>query len=215
MAEQSGKSKGKIVLAGVIVMLLAVNLHVTTRTTSGQEHPQYRAVIVRGAGYLPGTEKPTEPDAITNATSEPGNTYVFSKKLAVKLSELKVDVEIIDFPRCSNLSCLEYTGADGKRHIADIVIFAGPSYGRKFPEQLETLIPKLQPFTARNPRMICSSLISANYTYRGIITMQHIDEELKKTGARTVAGVVFNSDVIENELDEDIKDFTDVILKAL
>jgi len=185
------------ILSGIFIILCPTESY-------AQEGEAYQVVIIKGAGYLPGTEKPSEPDAITNATSVPGNTHVFCDSLVQKFSGQKVKTHVFDFSECGGLTCLDQ---------ADIVIFAGPSYGRKLPEQLENLFPGMTEVVKRHPQIVCSSLISANYTWRGIVTMQRVDEELKKTGVKTVPGVVFNSDVIQKELDEDLKDFIAALIK--
>lgn len=191
--------KSVSVFASILLFILFGTFIIFCPTESyAQEGKTYQVVIIKGAGYLPGAEKPTEPDAITQATSVPGNTHVFCDSLVQKFSVQKVETQVFDFSECGGLTCLDQ---------ADIVIFAGPSYYRKLPEQLENLFPVLTEDVKRRPQIICSSLILANYTWRGIVTMQHVDEELKKTGVKTVPGVVFNSDVIQKELDEDLKDF--------
>ena len=187
----------------LICCLAGACLMVLPPSTRCQQGKSFRAVIIKGAGYLPGTEKPTDPDAITHATSEPGNTHVFCDQLVKKMAEKKINASVIDFSECVELDCLD---------SADMVILAGPSYMRKFPEQLERLFPKFKGVIARHPKTVCSCLVSANYTWRGVVTMVRIDEELKKAGARTVPGVVFNSDVIQQEIDEDLKDFVDALI---
>jgi len=55
------------------------------------------AVIIKAAGYLPGTVAPEGPDAITRATSDTNNTHTFSVKLQDKLTEQNMIVRIIDY----------------------------------------------------------------------------------------------------------------------
>ena len=199
----------------MFILVTAVLQIVMAAESVAQEGSQYHAVIIRAAGYLPGAEKPKDSDAITHATSEPGNTYVFTEQLVEMMGKQDIETEIVDFPQCKNLSCVERCDNDKNRHMVDIIIFAGPSYGRKLPEQLLRLLPELKEITRQYPDILCSSMISANYTYRGIVTMMWFDDQLKQAGAKTITGLIFNSDVIQQELDEDLKDFVAALLAEL
>jgi len=184
-----------------------------TAAVDGQD-ASYRAVIIRGAGHLPNLKAPEGPDAITNATSEPGNTYVFSERLAEELEKNGIKPAIVDYTECSDLTCVTYTNAAGARRAVDFVILAGPSYNRYLPKQLLKLLPLLGEKLASFPGVVCSSMISGNYTYRVVDTMVNTDVQLREIGVKTVPGLVFNSDVVQQELDEDVRDFVSKLVGA-
>jgi len=95
------------------------------------------------------------------------------------------------------------------------LILAGPSHGRYLPKPFLKLIPRLKKKIASHPGILCSSLISGNYTYRVVDTMVNTDVQLREIGAKTVPGLVFNSDVIQQELDEDVRDFVSKLVGAV
>ena len=77
-----------------------------------------------------------------------------------------------------------------KAQRADLVIFAGPSYFSKQPEQLLALYPKLKEAVACNPRLICSALVPAWYPEsKGKATLEHALKTASEAGARSVPGV--------------------------
>lgn len=201
-------------VTGIVVVLLTAVLLVTGSTAADAQETGYRAVIIRGAGYLPGTKPPEDPDAITHATSEPGNTYVFSERLAEELGKNGITTTIAEHTDCADMSCVTYTDAGGARRAVDFVILAGPSYMRYLPQPLQNLLPRLKEELIAHPDILCSSMISGNYTYRVVVTMVNTDMQLREIGAKTIPGLVFNSDVIQQELDEDVKDFVSKLIGA-
>ena len=199
----------------ILMIFLTAGIAVSVTTSAEAQEASYRAVIIRGAGHLPGAKPPEGPDAITQATSEPGNTYVFSERLAKELEKNGIKTAIVNYIDCGDLSCVNYTDAAGTRRAVDFVILAGPSHGRYLPKPLLKLIPRLKEKLASHPGIICSSMISGNYTYRVVDTMVNTDVQLREIGAKTVPGLVFNSDVIQQELDEDVRDFVSKLVGAV
>lgn len=200
---------GNINTIATVILLAVMTAGLTAGMTDTAEAQEtaYRAIIIRGAGHLPGEKPPEGPDAITQATSEPGNTYVFSKRLVEELEKNGIRTTIVEYTDCRDMSCLDYTDASGKQRTVDFVILAGPSYNRFLPKPFLKLLPRLGEKLAGNTGVICSSMISGNYTYRVVDTMVNTDKQLKEIGAKTVPGLVFNSDVVEQEITEDVRDF--------
>lgn len=205
MSYRTGMNSATITV--ILLILLTTVLVVIGKPTAEAQETGYRAVIIRGAGYLPGAKPPEASDAITQATSEPGNTYVFSERLAKELEQNGIKTAIVDYTDSSDLSCVNYNDAAGTRRAVDFVVLAGPSHGRYLPKPFLKLLPRLGEKLATHPGIICSSMISGNYTYRIVDTMVNTDVQLREIGAKTVPGLVFNSDVIQQELDEDVRDF--------
>ena len=212
---RSTTEKHKAIITLMFVACLIAGLFITGSVAAQEKNAGYRAIILRGAGHLPDAKAPEGPDAITHATSEPGNTYVFSKRLAEELEKNGITTSIVDYTESPDLSCVTFTDAAGKRRAADFVILAGPSYNRYLPKQLLALLPRLKEKLAQYPGIVCSSMISGNYTYRVVDTMVNTDVSLREIGAKTVPGLVFNSDVVKQELDEDVRDFVSKLVGAV
>ena len=180
--------------------------------TQEKEVQKCYAVIIRAAGYIPGTTKPEGADAITHATSKPGNTYVFTDNLVNKLRALGVEASVVDFPQCQNLECLYRAGTEKPRQLVDLVVFAGPSYSSKLPTQLLNLVPGLKEIAKQKSTITCSSLISAKYPAKGEKTVEDFDNRLKETGVETVPGIVLVPDLEKEDLDKKIRDFAAVLI---
>jgi hypothetical protein len=199
------------VVVGTLVSLWGCSV-----TAAGEpekkEVQKFHAVIIRAAGYIPGTEKSEGHDAITHATSQPGNTYVFTDRLVKKLGTFAVEARVVDFSQCQNLECIYLPGAENRRQLVDIIIFAGPSYGNKLPTQLQKLVPKLKEVVKQKPDIICSSLISAKYPAKGKITIQNFNNRLKQAGVKTITGIALVPDIEEKDLDKNINDFVNILI---
>jgi hypothetical protein len=200
MRTKTGYSKA--IIAVILLTCVAAGLTAALTAAAEAQETAFRAVIIRGAaGHLPDEKPPEGPDAITQATSEPGNTYVFSKRLAGELEkERYIRQPLSSTPIAGTCPCLDYTMPREKRRTVDFVILAGPSYKQVSAEALPESAPRLGEKLASHPGVICSSLISGNYTYRVVDTMVNTDKKLREIGAKTVPGLVFNSDVIEQEI---------------
>ena len=212
MRSRTGMNRATIPI--ILLVFLTAGIVISGTPAAEAQETSYRAVIIRGAGHLPGAKPPEGPDAITQPTSEPGNTYVFSERLAKELAKNGIKTTIVEHTDCSDLSCINYTDAAGTRRAVDFVILAGPSHGRYLPKPFLKLLPRLGEKLASHPGIICSSLISGNYTYRIVDTMVNTDVQLREIGAKTIPGLVFNSDVIQQELDEDVRDFVSKLVGA-
>ena len=168
--------------------------------------PKYRVLIVRAAGCVPGTKKPTAADAITHATEKAANTYVFTKNLVGKLAALKTQAEIMDFSKCKDFE---------KLLPVDAVVFAGPTYGNKLPGQLQEFIPKVKAAVNKHPAVVYSCLTSCAKPPSGLKAVNSFTESLKKARARTARGVVLGSKTEEKEWDKKIKEFAASLVKAI
>ena len=181
----------------------------------------YHAVVIQGAGYLPDAKKPEGVDAITQATTKGLNTYSLTTALAAKLAARGIEVTVLPFSACAGLTCLSASPA-GTRKRADLVIFAGPSYFSKQPEQLLALYPKLKEAVAYNPRLICSALVPAWYPEsKGKATLEHALKTASEAGARSVPGVTLltprgdKKGASAEEVDKALTDFATRLGEAL
>ncbi len=211
--------KRLIPMAGLVSC--AVFLSACLAAADGKKPKKYHAVVIQGAGYLPDAKKPEGTDAITQATSKAINTYSLTTALRDKLEALDTEVTVLPFSACADLACLS-TSTDGLRNRTDSVIFAGPSHFSKQPEQLVALYPKLKDAVARNPRLICSTLVPAWYPEsKGKAAMEVADKAFKEAGARSVSGATLLTDRQEKkgasaeELDKALTDFAARLADAL
>jgi len=154
----------------------------------------YSAVIIKAAGYPPGTEAPAGADAITDATSEGGNTHVFADKLVEKLTALDIEAKVVDF------SALE-----GEQLAATFIVFAGPTYGGKLPEQLQKLVTEVG---KAGRKTICSSLTSCGNPESGMGAVDHFNDLLTEAGLKTHRGIAIGRDIDPESLDKRIDEFT-------
>ena len=106
----------------VIVCIFTILLGCIALYSAIENRPKYHAVIIKAAGYLPGTEIPDGADAITQATSEGGNTHVFVDKLVEKLDSLNTQVKVIDFSNYRDMKCIYRSDTEGKDAMVDFVI---------------------------------------------------------------------------------------------
>ena len=189
------------VVVGMLVSLWGYSL-TAAEGPAKKEIQKIHAVIIRAAGYLPGTPKAEGFDAITHATSKPGNTYVFTEKLVRKLKALGVEARVVDFSQCPNLECVCLPGIDNPRQVVDIIVFAGPAYNSKLPPQLQKLVPKLKEILQQKSDLLYTSLVSARYPAKGEKTIQDFDQRLKQTGVKTMMGIVLVPNIGEEELDK-------------
>ncbi|MFH1941315.1 MAG: hypothetical protein ABIL68_04365 [bacterium] len=166
--------------------------------------PKFNAVIIKAAGYLPNTSAPENPDALTQATSEGGNTHTFADTLAGKLTALKVQSEIVDF------SALEM------RHFnTQLIVFAGPTYGGKFPEQLQKIVPGLKDVIQSDSRIVCTEFTSCRNSEAGERAIQHFDALLNEAGLNTCKGIAISRDVGTKSLNQKTTEFAGLLLEAL
>ena len=156
----------------------------------GEPADELRAVIIRAAGPRPG-EKPAQvADAVTEATPQAVNTYVFSAELSEALKSLNAQTRIVDFSQCRNLECLLSKPERGNTSRLDIVVFAGPSHFSRLPKQLQSLYGKLAFVASASPALVCSSLVAAWYPdTKGVETAKHVEHAAKEAGLRTVTGL--------------------------
>lgn len=161
----------------------------------------YSAVIIKAAGYLPDTEAPEGADAITNATSEGGNTHVFADKLVEKLTALDIEAKVVDF------SVLE-----GEQLAVNFMVFAGPTYGGKLPEQLQKLISEV---VKPSKKTICSSLTSCGNPESGMGAVDHFNDLLTEAGLKTHRGIAVGRDIDLESLDKQIDDFATGLLAEI
>jgi len=200
------RKAGMVVLVAAFAIVLSCTA-ATPPTVEAKDAPRFHAVIIRGAGYLPGTKKPKGVDVITHATSKGGNTYVFSDKLVEKLAKLGTATKVVDFSKCRDLKCVYRVDKTGGRCAVDLVVFAGPSHYSKLPVQLYNLIPKLKAIAKAEPNVVCSSLVSAKYPAKGQTTIKDADARLKKAGAKTVMGLTLDPNVKDKELEKKLGTF--------
>ena len=172
----------------------------------------YRVVIIKAAGYLPGTEPPTEPDAITQATSEGGNTHVFVDKLVERLSLLKAEAKVVNHLDCQNLDCIYHVDAKGEKEPSDLTVFAGPTYGSKLPQQLLKFVPTIKETEYKG---IVTALTSAHTPSTGVIAMKHFDSLMAEVKIRTFPGLVLGSEIRSEDLDKKVQDFAVRVLGEL
>lgn len=182
---------------------------------------KYHAIVIQGAGYLPDAKKPEGVDAITQATTKGINTYSLTSALVAKLAAQDTEVTVLPFSACAGLKCLS-ASPDGTRKQADLVIFAGPSYFSKQPEQLLALYPKLKEACACNPRLICSTLVPAWYPEtKGKATLEFALKAIEEAGARSVPGVTLltpredKPGASAEEVDKALTDFAARLADAL
>lgn len=174
-----------------------------------REESKYHAVIIKAAGYIPGTEKPEDPDAITNATSEGGNTHVFADRLAKILGETGIETKTIDFSECRDLSCILHSDGDEKRPMVNLIVFAGPTHGSKLPQQLQDFIPLVKKVSQSYPKIRYTILNSSGNPSSGANAIAHFDSLLTDTGAKTIPGLVLDRETETDELEKELKEFAE------
>lgn len=180
-----------------------------------QDKTKYHAVIIKAAGYIPGTEKPEDPDAITRATSEGGNTHVFTDKLAKMLDETGIETKIVDFSECRDLSCVFCSEGDEKRSTVNLVVFAGPTHGGKLPQQLQNFIPLVKKISQSYPDIRYTILNSCGNPSSGKNAVAHFDALLTDAGAKTIPGLVLDRETGAEELEKAFEEFASRLLDVI
>ena len=180
-----------------------------------QNETEYHAVIIKAAGYIPGTEIPEGSDAITRATSDGGNTHVFADKLAKILDETGIQTKIIDFSECRDLSCILHSDGDEKRSSVNIIIFAGPTHGSKLPRQLQNFIPLVNKISQSYPEIRYTILSSCGNPSSGANAIAHFDALLTDAGATTISGLALDSETDAEELEKALNEFAARLLDVI
>jgi hypothetical protein len=205
----------------VVTLCVAIAWMNSTRDALGDSPSKLGAVIIRAAGLFPGQDVAKGVDAITHATGAPMNTYVFVDGLAKSLTNLNVDVRIVDFSECRNLDCLLPSSGTKTHAKVDIVVFAGPAYSSKLPNQLLSLFPKLGAVAKSRPDLVCSSLVAAWFPEpKGCDTAAHADSAFKAAGLRTVMGIPLltprgkDPGITQEALEKALSDFASQLVDA-
>lgn len=172
---------------------------------SGQTS-QLRAVIVRAAEVPQGDPAADHPDAITTATVQPYNTYVFTEVLAEKLTALGVTTEVFHYYECAQLSC-----AAG----ADIVVLASPNYMFDLLPEIRELVPYLVDLTP--PPGVCSGLASTGMSRDSCVNA--LVQNISNLGINTIPGVALQvtsgSVVTEAEMNAALETFASDLIAAV
>jgi hypothetical protein len=172
---------------------------------SGQPS-QLRAVIVRAAEVPAGDPAAGHPDAITTATIQPYNTYVFTEVLAEKLTALGVTTELFHHYECAQLSC-----AAG----ADIVVLASPTYMFNMLAQVRDLVPHLSGIAP--PPGVCSGLTSCGMSGNQFVNA--LVQEMSNLGMNTIPPVALQvtsgAVVTEDQMNTTLETFANALVAAV
>lgn len=210
-------STQKMILAALLVAC-TTSLTALAADATTPAPKKYRAVIIQGAGYLPGAKKPQGVDAITHATTKVVNTYVLTDALVAKLTALGVAVEVRQFNECKDLVCLDASSSNAVKS-ANLVIFAGPEHMGKPLKQLSVLYPKLKDIAIRNPGLVCTTLVSGGS--KGKKSIAITDAAFKAAGVKFVPGMglkspgFFSKGASTEEIDNAMTDFAARLVAAL
>ncbi len=207
----------RMILA-TLLAVCATSLTALAADASASAPKHFRAVVIQGAGYLPGAKKPQGADAITHATTKVVNTYVLTDALVAKLTALGVAVEVMQFNDCKDLACLDASASNTVKSV-DLVIFAGPEHMGKPTKQLSALYPKLKDVAIRNPGLVCTTLVSAGS--KGKKSIAKTEAAFKAAGVKFVPGVGLNppgflrKGASPEEIDTALADFAVRLVAAL
>ena len=195
----------KIVLVGMVLGIIFCA--VCSSVVRGEQ--SYGGVIIIAAGRVNTSKLPVGVDAITSATSSPGNTYVFADKLAKELGKLGVQIRIMDFSQCQELETVL---------PADLIIFASPTYGSKLPKQTRNFLPQIKELAQSKPsfkRIVYSSFTSCKYESSGYKAVNNFLKEIQEMQLRTVSGESFVFSLPEEKLQGKISVFAKELVKAI
>jgi len=214
-----------------VASILLLSLVVGMFSLAASEEPEsdsasYRVVVIQGAGYIPGTEKPKGVDAITSATTKGINTYVLTTHLLCHLLERletkNVSLQVLDFAACHELDCLVDSKKGEHKDVLDLLVFAGPAQYSKQPKQLIKLYPETAKLAEQNPHLICTTLIPAWYPEsKGKEALEFADKAFEKAGVKSVMGLTIRTPrdekkgVSMDEMKQAIQKFTDRLLVAI
>lgn len=161
-----------------------------------------RAVIIKAAGYV-GT---AGPDTLSSATTEPYNTHVFADALAQRLSDLKVQTQVVAWMDCEKASCVHVPDATS---TAAIVVFAGVTHDGNLPEELQALVPALAGISPA-PK-VTSALTSCN-KLPGVDSFM---TSVKGAGLTTIPGISLQADVGSTLTDSEMNTVLTAFAKQL
>jgi len=181
---------GAMVISLSMIWLLSCSQNTGTRS----------AVIIKAAGYLPGTEAPEGPDAITSATSEGNNTHTFAEKLQEKLQAQKIAVRIVD-----------YTDARGQTFVENLVIFAGPTYSGKLIKQILNLVEEI----TIGPKSVCTCLTACGTPSSGDEAAELMNQHLTESGLKTIPGIAIGVKIEAEVIDKALDGFANKLVVAL
>lgn len=157
------------------------------------------AVIIKAAGYLPGTEAPEGADAITRATSDTNNTHTFAVKLQEKLTEQNMIVRIMD-----------YTEAKGQTFEDNVVILTGPTWSGKLIKQILNLVDEL----TVEPKSLVTHFTACGTQSSGDEAAVLMDQHLVEHGLTTIPGIALDEDLDPEAVDKIMTAFANKIVEA-
>jgi hypothetical protein len=196
-----------------IVPLLALALAAACEPASDDSDPDSppagpgSAVVVIAAGYTSAEGPPSDPDAISEATSSPWNTRAFAERLVAALEARGVEAAVVDWTACKDLACLHVPDASS---TADLAVFAGPTHYGVLPSQIRDLAPDIAALAPSPWR--CSALVS--YETTGQYAVDSFLEDLAEQGLSTVPGLALDAGMGQTEelVDAAVEAFADALV---
>jgi len=164
-------------------------------------------IIIKAAGLTEG-QKPEGVDAITHATSEGRNVHVVSKVLMESLEEKGIKTEIVRFNAFERLDAIA-----GDTTI-QVIVFAGPVYGSRFPKQLQDVVPGLKDFILERG-IVCTSMTTCGSMDSGGQTVRTFNNRLAEHGITVTDGLVIHHEYNDEEWETKIAGFAQKISELI
>ena len=170
------------------------------------EGEKSKALVIIAAGKPePGTTR-LEVDALSEATSKPGNTYLFTEALIEELNLLGVEAEVLSYTQCRDLASLL---------PLDLVVFAAPTYNGTLPKQIQALVPQVKGVATSGSRVVFSALTSAASQASGSQTVAAFVQQLRSAGASTVPGLALTPTAQGEEVQSKVSAFAQALVAEL
>ena len=168
------------------------------------QSPTPKVLIVVAAGSPPPTTLSFQVDALSEPTSNPGNTYVFVEALLRELKALGADTQVLSYRQARDLT---------PRLPFDTLVFAGPCHNGELPQELQDLLPEVRRLSEAAPKVTYSVLSSAAELASARLTVTDFTQRLQEAGGRTVAPMALSATADDDEVQRVVREFASRLIQ--
>lgn len=144
-------------------------------------------------------------DAITNATSFGGNTYLFTDYLQFEFAYYGIKAEILDYYEKEKIN-------SAINNETGLIVFAAPAYSSKFPQQLYNLLPGLSDAIKR-ANIPTTTLASCRFFGSGNRAFSQFEKDLTDRGLNVINGIACVHEYEDKEWETKIVEFVERLIE--
>jgi antitoxin component YwqK of YwqJK toxin-antitoxin module len=171
---------------------------------AGELFPK-KSIVIKASGYMPDSIARKDVDAITEATSVGGNTYVFTDCLQFEFAYYNIKAEILDYYEKGGIN----TSIDNE---IGLIVFTAPVYSSRFPQQLYDLLPGIANLIKSN-NIPTTTLASCRFFDSGSYACAQFEKELEGMGITVINGIACVHEYEDKEWEFKIMEFVERLIE--